>query len=147
MDVCSLCGNARRTDGYAISVQKNFVSTNLVVIRQEIDAEQHAPIRDRSYIPDLVSEVPMDFFITWQWLGQNANALAAVAALTSIVMFSIRLLLQLYSAISLNATVGRMAAFFLRVVGYVGDRAIWVFVGIVLAVSTDAFNFLAKTAT
>jgi len=89
----------------------------------------------------------MDIAMTWQWLGQNASSLAAVAALTSIVAFAVRNLMQLYSAISLNETVGRVTAFVLRVVGYIGDRAIWIFVGIVIAVSSDAFNFLAGQAT
>jgi hypothetical protein len=85
----------------------------------------------------------MEIETIWQWLGNNASALAAIAALTSIAMFVVRSMVQLYSAISLNESVGRASAFVLRVVGYVGDRIIWVFVGIVVAVSTDAFNFLA----
>ncbi len=89
----------------------------------------------------------MDIALTWQWLGENASSLAAVAALTSIVAFVVRSMVQLYSAMSLNDTVGRITAFVLRVVGYVGDRAIWIFVGIVIAVSTDAFNFLAGQAS
>jgi hypothetical protein len=89
----------------------------------------------------------MDIALTWQWLGANASSLAAVAALTSIIMFLVRVMVQLYSAVSLNETVGRVTAFALRVVGYISDRAIWIFVGIVIAVSTDAFNFLAGQAT
>lgn len=88
----------------------------------------------------------MDVALAWQWLGANASALAAVAALTSISMFLARVVTQLYSAVSLNETVGRATAFVLRVVGYVSDRAIWIFVGVVIAVSTDAFNFLAGQA-
>ena len=90
-----------------------------------------------------LEEMPVDIPFAWQWLGQNASSLAAVAALTSIVMFVVRAFVQLYTAISLNETVGRVTALALRVAGYVGDRAIWIFVGIVIAVSTDAFNFLA----
>ena len=88
----------------------------------------------------------MDIALTWDWLGNNASSLAAIAALTSIVMFVVRVLVQLYSAVSLNETVGRVTAFVLRLVGYVGDRAIWIFVGVVIAMSTDAFKFLAGQA-
>ncbi|MBI1210356.1 MAG: hypothetical protein GC190_02750 [Alphaproteobacteria bacterium] len=85
----------------------------------------------------------MDVSTIWQWLGDNASALAAVAALTSIVAFVVKNLVQLYSRISLTEMLGKGGATFFRTVGYVTDRAIWVFVGIVLAVSTTAFNFLA----
>lgn len=85
----------------------------------------------------------MDISGLWLWLGANASALAAIAALTSIAMFIIRAVTQLYSSISLNETFGRLTALALRVVGYAGDRVIWVFVGIVLAASTNAFDSLS----
>ena len=85
----------------------------------------------------------MDISGIWQWLGGSASELATVAALTSIVMFIVRALAQLYSSVSLNETFGRATAFALRVVGYAGDRVIWVFVGIVLAASTNALDFLS----
>jgi hypothetical protein len=85
----------------------------------------------------------VDVSTIWLWLGANASALAAVAALTSIVMFIVRAVTQLYSSISLNETVGRLTAFVLRVVGYAGDRIIWIFVGAVLVVSTNAFDSLS----
>ena len=83
----------------------------------------------------------------WQWLGDNASELAAIVALASIVAFVAKNLVQLYSSFSLTELLGKGGATILRTVGYVSDRLIWIFVGVIIAVSTNAFTFLATPHT